>query len=125
MKWKRILKWSPLVILVFLFTWFQIVYWTSTNDCGHSISPGAERMKAIKYCEYGPPDVLKIEEVEKPVPKEDELMVRVRAASLDFIDAGLVRGPAVIKIDADGGSAGAVTAGQQVLATGFWAGETV
>jgi len=98
MKWKRILKWSPLVILVFLFAWFQIAYWTSTNDCGRSIPPGAERMKAIRYCEYGPPDVLKIEEIEKPVPKEDELLVRVRAASLNFIDAGLVRGPSILRL---------------------------
>src|SRR5262245_2079888 len=98
MRWKRILKCSPLVILVFLFAWFQIAYWTSTNDCGRSIPPGAERMKAIRYCEYGPPDVLKIEEIEKPVPKEDELLVRVRAASLNFIDAGLVRGPSILRL---------------------------
>jgi NADPH:quinone reductase-like Zn-dependent oxidoreductase len=98
MKWKRILKWSALAILVLLFAWFQIAYWTSTNDCGRSISPGAERMKAIRYCEYGSPDVLKIEEIEKPVPKDDELLVRVRAASLNFIDAGLVRGPSVLRL---------------------------
>src|ERR1044071_9502991 len=98
MKWKRILKWSPLVILVFLFAWFQVAYWTSTNDCGRSISPGAERMKAIKYCEYGSPDVLKIEEIEKPMPKADELLVRVHAASLNFIDAGLVQGPSVLRL---------------------------
>ena len=48
-------------------------------------------MKAIKFCEYGPPDVLKVEEIEKPVPRDNELLVRVRAASLNFIDAGLVR----------------------------------
>ena len=55
-------------------------------------------MKAIKFCEYGPPDVLKVEEVEKPVPKGNELLVRVRAASLNFIDAGLVRGPSVLRL---------------------------
>jgi NADPH:quinone reductase and related Zn-dependent oxidoreductases len=98
MRWKRILKWSPLLVLVFLFAWFQIAYWTSTNDCGRSISLGAERMKAIRYCEYGAPDVLKIEEIEKPVPKEDELLVKVRAASLNFIDAGLVSGPSVLRL---------------------------
>ena len=98
MRWKRILKWSPLVILVFLFAWFQVAYWTSTNDCGRSIPPGAERMKAIRYCEYGSPDVLKIEEIEKPVPKEDELLVKVHAASLNFIDAGLVRGPSALRL---------------------------
>ena len=98
MKWKRILKWSAVGLLLILFAWFQIAYWTFTNDCGRSVPPGTERMKAIRYCEYGPPDVLKIEEVEKPVPKEDELLVRVRAASLNFIDAGLVRGPSVLRL---------------------------
>jgi len=55
-------------------------------------------MKAIKFCEYGAPDVLKLEEVEKPVPKNNELLIRVRAASLNFIDAGLVRGPSVLRL---------------------------
>src|SRR4030095_9162937 len=98
MKWKRILKWSAVGLLVILFAWFQISYWTSTNDCGRSIPPRAERMKAIRYCEYGPPEVLKIEEIEKPVPNEDELLVKVRAASLNFIDAGLVSGPSVLRL---------------------------
>src|SRR4030095_978750 len=92
MKWKRMLKWSALAILVLLFAWFEFAYWTSTNDCGRSIPDGAARMKAVRYCEYGPPDVLKVAEVEKPVPKDNELLVRVRAASLNFIDPGLVRG---------------------------------
>src|SRR5262249_16486794 len=95
---KRILKWSILAVLLGLFAWFEFAYWTSTNDCGRNIPPGRERMKAIRYCEYGPPDVVKVEEIEKPVPKEDELLVSVRAASLNFIDAGLVRGPSVLRL---------------------------
>ena len=55
-------------------------------------------MKAIKFCEYGPPDVLKVDEIGKPVPRDNELLVRVRAASLNFIDAGLVRGPSVLRL---------------------------
>ena len=98
MKIKRFLKWSALAILLILFGWFQFAYWTSTNDCGRSIPSGSERMEAIRYCEYGSPDVLKVAEVEKPVPNENELLVRVRAASLNFIDAGLVRGPWVLRL---------------------------
>ena len=37
-------------------------------------------MKAITYAEYGPPDVLQLEEVENPVPRDDEVLIRVRAA---------------------------------------------
>src|SRR6266566_687884 len=93
MKIKRALKWSPLTIVLLLFAWFQFAYWTSTNDCGRSIPAAAERMKAIRFCEYGSPDVLKLEEVEKPVPKDNELLARVRAAALNAIDVGIVRGP--------------------------------
>ena len=50
-------------------------------------------MKAIRYCEYGSPDVLKFEDVEKPVPNDDQVLIKVRAASLNFIDPGVMRGP--------------------------------
>src|SRR5256886_12576358 len=93
MKIKRILKWSALAFLLALFAWFEFAYWTSTNDCGRKIPPGAQRMKAIRYCEYGPPDsVLKLEQVERPVPNENQILVRVRAVSLRFYDGGMLEG---------------------------------
>ena len=93
MKWKRILKWSALAVLLILFAWFEFAYWTSTNDCGRKIAPGRELMRAIRYCEYGPPDdVLKLEEVEKPVPNDDQILVRVHAVSLRFYDGGMLEG---------------------------------
>jgi len=83
--------------VIFAFVWGFIGYWRSTNDCGRSIPAGGERMKAIRYCEYGPPDVLKLEELEKPVPNDNELLVKVHAGSLNFIDTGIVRGPWVLR----------------------------
>ena len=90
---KRILKWTLLGLLLVLVGWFQIAYWSSTNNCGRSIPAGAELMKAIRYCEYGPADeVLKLAQVEKPVPNDNQILVRVRAVSLRFFDGGMLGG---------------------------------
>ena len=43
-------------------------------------------MKAIVYNRYGPPEVLRYEEIEKPAPKDDEVRIRVRAASINPLD---------------------------------------
>ena len=43
-------------------------------------------MKAVVYDRYGPPDVVHLEEVEKPVPKEDEVLVQVHAATVNRLD---------------------------------------
>lgn len=53
-------------------------------------------MKAIVYHKYGSPDVLQIEEVEKPTPRDDEVLVKVHAASINDWDWGLLRGKPLV-----------------------------
>src|SRR5512139_3245162 len=48
-------------------------------------------MKAIVYTEYGSPDVLHLEDVEKPVPADDEVLVKVHAVSVNAADLHLLR----------------------------------
>jgi len=49
-------------------------------------------MKAIVYTKYGLPDVLEFKDVEKPIPKNNEVLVKVHAACINDWDWGLLRG---------------------------------
>ena len=58
---------------------------TKTHTNEREQRPGEHKedthMRAIVYHTYGSPDVLKLEEVQKPVPQDDEVLVKVLAAS--------------------------------------------
>jgi NADPH:quinone reductase-like Zn-dependent oxidoreductase len=49
-------------------------------------------MKAVVYSRYGSPDVLQIQDVEKPVPKDNEVLIQIRAASVNPLDWHFMRG---------------------------------
>jgi hypothetical protein len=90
-RWKRIVKWTLGTIFVALILWGFVAYWTSTNDCDSNAATPANPMKAAVYCDYGITN-LKLQEIEKPTPADDQVLVRVHAASLNPLDGHFVRG---------------------------------
>lgn len=57
-------------------------------------------MKAIVNTKYGSPDVLQLQEIEKPIPKEDEVLVKVHAASVNALDWHSLRAkPFLVRLD--------------------------
>jgi NADPH:quinone reductase-like Zn-dependent oxidoreductase len=92
MKIKRAIKWTFLILVVVGVIWFQFAYWTSSNDCETLGKAQGETMKAIVYCDYGTSDVLKVMDIPKPVPKDNQVLVRVRATSVNPYDWHFVRG---------------------------------
>jgi NADPH:quinone reductase-like Zn-dependent oxidoreductase len=99
MKIRRILKWTVralLLALILTFLWGFIAYWRSTNDCDRKTGVPANPIKAIVHCEYGGPEVLTFADVEKPMPTDNQVLVKVRAASLNPLDL-TIRGPWLIR----------------------------
>ena len=91
---KGIVKWTFRLAVLALFLAFLFVfvaYWRSTNDCGKTAAPTTP-MKAFVYCDYGTSEVLKIGDVEKPLPNDDQLLVKVRAVSVNPFDWHFLRG---------------------------------
>src|SRR4026209_76049 len=105
MKIKSILKWTLRVILsVVLLAGIMIfiAYWGSTNDCeGYSVAP-TNPLKAVVDCEYGTPEVLEVKEIEKPTPDDTQLLVRVRAASVNPLDGHMMRGMLLARLMGNG-----------------------
>jgi len=56
-------------------------------------------MKAIVCHRYGSPDVLKCEETEAPIAGDDEVLIKVRAASVNPLDGGSMKGrPYIVRL---------------------------
>jgi NADPH:quinone reductase-like Zn-dependent oxidoreductase len=91
---KSILKWSSLAIVLALFVGIIalfIAYWRSTNDCDRNTAAPSNAMKAIVYCDYGLGN-LRLADIEKPVPNDDQILVKVRAASVNPYDWHFIEG---------------------------------
>jgi NADPH:quinone reductase-like Zn-dependent oxidoreductase len=97
MKVKRIIKWSTGAIFIAFMLWVLIAYWTSTNDCDRYAASPTNPMKAIVYCDYGVAN-LKLRDIEKPTPADDQVVVRVRAAALNPLDGHMLRGNLMMRL---------------------------
>jgi NADPH:quinone reductase-like Zn-dependent oxidoreductase len=74
-----------------------------TAPCGPAppLPAGATPMKAIVHRCYGSPDVIRLEDIPKPTPKDDEALVRVHAASVNPLDWHYLEGtPYMVRMDA-------------------------
>ena len=87
---KKILKWSAVILPLVLVVWLFIAYWLSTNDCERYATTPTTPMKAILSCEYGVEN-LRLRDIEKPTPADNEVLVRVRAASVNPADGHMIR----------------------------------
>src|SRR5947207_15970108 len=90
---KRILKWLVRIVFILLIVAFLFVfvaYWRSTNECGKTAAP-TNSMKAIVRCDYGLAN-LKLEDVEKPAPDDDQILVKIHAVSVNPYDWHFVEG---------------------------------
>ena len=96
MKIKRVLKWSFLGIFLALGVWLFIAYWTSTNECFGNAAAPTNPMKAIVHCEYGSPDVLELKDIQKPIPNDNQALVKVHAVAVNPLDL-TITGPVVLR----------------------------
>jgi NADPH:quinone reductase-like Zn-dependent oxidoreductase len=81
---RRVLK-RVFYLIVILIGVFAIYAW-ATGARQEPIETGEPHMKAVVYTDYGSPDVLEIRDVKKPVPNDDQVLVKVHAASLNPLD---------------------------------------
>jgi NADPH:quinone reductase-like Zn-dependent oxidoreductase len=85
------------IIFLALVVWFFVAYWSSTNECFRNAAAPTNPMKAIVHCEYGSPDVLELKDVQKPVPNDNQVLVKVRAVAVNPLDL-TITGPLPLRL---------------------------
>jgi NADPH:quinone reductase-like Zn-dependent oxidoreductase len=91
-KLRRVVALGAALVLVLGIGAFLVAYFRSTNDCPDDTPLPTNGMRAIVYCEYGGPEVVKLQTIEKPVPRDSQVLVRVRAATVNPLDWHFMRG---------------------------------
>ena len=98
---------SGLLALVVVAVAFLAYQLSHNSACGSppAVSPGATTFKGIAYRCYGGPEVLKLEDMEKPTLKDNEVLVKVHAASANPLDWHYMHGtPYIMRMDAGMGA---------------------
>jgi NADPH:quinone reductase-like Zn-dependent oxidoreductase len=88
----RIVSVLLVVVVISLLVLALVVSHDSPCRAAALVSNGAQRMTAAVYRCYGPPAVVKLEEVAKPTPKDNQVLVRVQSASVNPYDWHFMRG---------------------------------
>jgi NADPH:quinone reductase-like Zn-dependent oxidoreductase len=94
---------SVILVLAGLGVLSLVIAMSYTSACAPSppLAAGATPMKAIVHRCYGAPDVVRYEDIAKPTPADDELLVRVHAASVNPLDWHYLEGtPYMVRLDA-------------------------
>ncbi len=89
-KIRRFFRWVFYLIILLIGS-FAIYAW-ATGARQDPIETGEPHMKAVVYTDYGSPDVLEIRDIKKPVPNDDQILIKVRAVSVNPLDWHFIEG---------------------------------
>jgi NADPH:quinone reductase-like Zn-dependent oxidoreductase len=90
----RVLRRFFYVVIALLAALAAYAWFTGARQ--DQIEAGEPHMKAVVYTDYGSPDVLQLREMQKPVPADDQVLVKVHAASVNPLDWHFIRGTPLI-----------------------------
>jgi NADPH:quinone reductase-like Zn-dependent oxidoreductase len=93
---RRVFRWTAIAIalvLVLAIGALAVAYFRSDNNCAEQTeSTPKNPMRAVVYCDYGDPSVLKLASIEKPSPEAGRVLVRVHASSVNPLEYHYMRG---------------------------------